>query len=185
MTKKALTKVDKDEAAIAWALHMSSMLVRNPIIERDLGLTKTASLALWKRVNDGRSSPSGQGPCAPDWYVATTERRFQGALIILMYRKALEVMPKIYALPHSYYHFARITAGEWTGEKAARPQDPAYRARESDYTIPYSRVVALVTILEEGRVDSLKELSIKACKACESKFLARFDEVGAKCPLCV
>lgn len=181
-----MAKLDKDskrELIFPWAFHMAGLLVRNPIIARDLGLTKNESQTIWQKVN-GRSSPSGMGPWSADWYCETVDRRFQSALLILMYNQSAKVFPKFLALPYTFYHFARLTAGEWKVPKSTGRSDPAFRSREHDYTIPYSRALALVTEMDKAKNGDHIDLLIKSCKACNSKFMAKHDEGGNKCPLC-
>lgn len=177
-------RLKKSEAVYPWAVFMARMLARNPVIVHGLGLTKREGELIWKKTN-GRSSPSGQFPSNHDWYIETPERRFQGAFLILMYQKALTVMPRELALPHAYYHFARLTAGEWK-ESKSKDTDGAFRKVETDYSLPYSRAFNLVAgFHEEQNTQSRNNhLMIKCCKSCSGKYLARFDEGGSKCPLC-
>ncbi|ABM39608.1 FlhC family transcriptional regulator [Polaromonas naphthalenivorans] len=180
-----MSRLKKSEAVYPWAVYMARMLARNPIIVHALGLTKREGETIWKKTNN-RSSPSGQFPSNHDWYLETTDRRFQGALFILMYQKALTAMPRELALPHTYYHFSNITAGEWKGPKG-QDVDGAFRNIESDYALPYSRAFNLIAGYhnEQNPQSRHTHLVVKCCKGCLGKYLARFDEGGSKCPLCL
>lgn len=175
------SRLDKSESAFPWAFHMAGLLVRNPIITRDLNLTAKESKEIWKRVN-GRSSSSGQGPYIAAWYLESNDRRFQGAMIMLLYYRACKTFPETFALPHAYYHFARMTAGEMKTKGSRVDDDPAFREREQDYTIPYARALALKS--EITKKSGSVELVIRTCKACNSKFLASHEETNETCPLC-
>lgn len=179
-----MSRLKKSEAIYPWAVFMAKMLARNPIIVHGLGLTKREGESIWKKTNH-RSSPSGQFPSNQDWYLETTERRFQGAMLVLMYQKALTVMPRELALPHTYYHFSRITAGEWKGSRH-KDADGAFRNVESDYALPYSRAFNLIAgfHVDQDVQNRRNHLIVKCCKGCSGKYLARFDEGGYKCPLC-
>ncbi len=159
------------------------MLVRNPTVARNVGLSETESQRIWKRVNS-RSSPSGQLPWSGEWFLQADIRRFQGALITLMYWKAKEALGETLALPHAYFYFARLTAGEHKVERSKRREDPAYRESENNYTINYSRAYDLVKKMDLVQAGHPQDLVIKCCKSCDRKYLSGPTEGGAKCPVC-
>ena len=162
---------------------MSKMQARACIISRVTGLSTTETRRIWKRIA-GYSSPSGQQPTDLSWFLKTPERRSHSALILLLYRQAQRTMPEYADFSHAYYHYGRITGGQIKPE-IWQHKDPAFRSREQDYVIPFSRGYFLAqTYTDDLRRDGTRKcpLQLRRCKVCGGIYLAHWEEVQNKCP---
>lgn len=178
-----MATLSRNEDLFPWARQMIRMLARASTVTRQLGLSKTEAGKLWREIH-GRSSPSGQTPSDQLWFLKTPERRFDAAFLLLAYHRSLARLPAEKSFAHAYYYYARMTAGGW---KDATDADGAFRTKEEDYTIPYSRGDYLVRSYTDSKAldgSRLCPLILKACKLCDTKFLSHIDETGNRCPIC-
>ncbi|UUZ66280.1 FlhC family transcriptional regulator (plasmid) [Polaromonas sp. P1-6] len=176
-------QANKLESLLPWARAMARMRARACTISDQLGVSSAEARRVWREEN-GQSSPSGLQPSHFDWYLKTPERRYQSALLVLLDQKALSQYPSAVAFTHAYYHFSRMTAGEWQKNGT---RDPAFRDKEGDYTIPYSRGFYLVKNYQDSLYpdNSRKcELLLRACRQCRGKYMSHRDEPGGQCPVC-
>jgi Flagellar transcriptional activator (FlhC) len=171
------------EAKLPWARAMARMRARACTISDQLGLSNAEARRIWREEN-GQSSPSGLQPSHLNWYLKTPERRFQSAILVHLNYQALQMFEPPVAFIHAFYNFSRLTAGEW---QHIGTSDPAYRASESDYTIPYSRGFNLIRNYQDSLyLDNTRkcELILRSCRLCKSKFMSHQEELAGKCPLC-
>ena len=171
------------EDLFPWARTMAKLRARACTITSLLRLTPSDSRKIWQDEH-GRSSPSGQQPNDPDWYLKTANRRFQAAHLLILFHQAQKVYERNIAYTHAYYHFASTTAGEWKDKTDA---NGAYRDCEGDYGIPYGRGLYLTNIYTDAVNNSGKrrcELILRKCKSCKGIYLSHINELGGKCPIC-
>lgn len=165
-----------------WGLALARMQARACTISQLIGSTESEARALYKEAN-GRSSPSGQQPVDILWYVQTPERRFQSALLLLLYERASQSYPPGLALAHAYFHFSSMTAAEW-GDGFGT----AFRDTERDYTLSFARANYLANIYTDQKDlhgARRSQLQLIRCRLCSSIFLAEAHETDHRCPLCV
>lgn len=178
-----MTTLSRNEDLFPWARLMIRMLARASTVTRQLGLSKAEAGKLWRETH-GRSSPSGQTPSDMNWFLKTPERRFDAAFMLLAYHTSLATIPAEKAFAQTYYYYARMTAAGWKDQTDC---DGAFREKEEDYTIPYSRGDYLVRTYTDTRgIDGLRlcPLLLKACRICNTKYLSHVDEHGSKCQIC-
>ena len=167
------------------AKFMSKMQARACVISRITGLSGTEARRIWKKIF-GRSSPSGQQPTDFAWFLKTPERRSHAGLLLMLYHRAQAgLLPENAQFPHAYYHYGRITGGSVAPE-SWKNKDPAFRSRENDYVIPFSRghFLALTYTDEIDRAGIRKcPLQLRRCKTCGGIYLGHWDEAQNKCPV--
>lgn len=167
-----------------WAELMVSMGGRACIVAQLTGLSDSEVRTMWQRLA-GRSSPSGQQPNDPNWYLKSPIRRYHSALLVILYSQCSKQLPSFAAFANAYYHYARITAG--TVEPMKWVHDPAIRTSERDYIIPFSRGHFLTSIYRDDMSDEGRrqcELVMKRCRKCQGIYMSHVFETGHLCPLC-
>jgi hypothetical protein len=175
---------DAERNRTDWAEMMVGMGGRACIVAQLTSLSDSEVRGIWQRKM-GRSSPSGQQPNDPLWYLKSPLRRYHSALLVVLYSQCSKQMPAYAAFANAFYHYARVTAGPVDREKWEL--DPAFRASEKDYVIPFSRGHFLTSIYsDDSTVDGsrLCELQIKRCKKCQALFMSHMCEAGHCCPNC-
>ncbi len=178
------SKVKLIESVVPWARAMVLMRARACTIAEQLDMSKSDARRMWLEEH-GKSSPSGLQPSDLSWYLKTPERRFQGAILLQIAHLSAQSLPLKVSFTHAYYHFARLTAGEY--KMGSQGDDPAFRPTERDYTIPYSRGFYLYQIYSDDKLNSGQRkcsLIIRSCRVCKSKYLSSVDEANSKCPSC-
>lgn len=174
---------DAERNRTDWAEMMVGMGGRACIVAQLTSLSDSEVRGIWQR-KVGRSSPSGQQPNDPYWYLKSPIRRYHSALLVVLYSQCKH-MPSHAAFANAFYHYARVTAGPVEREKWEH--DPAFRASEKDYVIPFSRGHFLTSIYSDDTTDDgrrLCELQIRRCKKCQSLFMSHMLEAGHVCPNC-
>lgn len=167
-----------------WAEMMVGMGGRACVVAQLTSLPDSEVRSIWQR-KIGRSSPSGQQPNDPGWYLKSPLRRYHSALLVVLYSQCVKQLPAHAAFGNAFYHYARVTAGltdrdRWEG-------DPAFRASEKDYVIPFSRGHFLTSFYSDETTDDgrrLCELQIRRCKKCQALYMAHSLEAGSVCPSC-
>lgn len=170
-----------------WARLMAKMHARAITISDLLGITIGEARSIYLNVHS-RSSPSGQRGTDITWCARSTLRRYHSAMIIILVQNAMKPGVKFYeGFTHAYYHYSRMTAGLSGREYWTSLAEPAFRANESDYVIPFSRAQQLVLNYndEPGRYGGRDcPVQLRCCTKCQSKWLALSEEVFKRCPLC-
>jgi hypothetical protein len=165
-----------------WIKAMVLLRARQGAIKHITGASSASVKEQWLSIH-GRPSPSGQNPSDMEWFLRTANLRYQSALFLMLFHVAKLGHSKQTAIAAAYFHFAHMTSGEW----ARKSLTPAYRAEESDYTLPFARAHYLASIFTDAKDPSggrLCFLEIKKCRRCAGKFLAHKDERSV-CPLCI
>ena len=174
---------DRARYSYPWGLALARMMARACTIAQITGTTEAEARALYKEAHFGRSSPSGQQPVDIGWYTKTPERRYQSALLLLLYERSYQKYPPGLALAHAYFHFASMTAGEWDA-----PYGTAFRDSEKDYVLNFARANYLVKIYDDQKDlhgARKSQLQLLRCRLCRSIYLAKAEETDHRCPLCV
>lgn len=169
---------------VLWIRAMARMRARAGSIAQEVGVSIAEARRIYKE-EIGKSSPSGQNPGSIDWYLKTTHRKFQSALLLQLYAITTAKMDSRFAFANAYYHFSRMMAYEWKGPST---RDPAMRDDEDDYSFPYQRGQFLVNYYSDnvglnGR--RVCDLALRRCNTCRSIFLTRTDDLENNCPVCL
>ena len=173
---------DRARYAYPWGLALAKMLARACTIAKITNTTEAEARSLYKEAHRGRSSPSGQQPVDIGWYTQTRERRFQSALLLLLYQRAYQQYPPGLALAHAYFHFSSMTAGEW-----GDPYGTAFRHCEKDYSLNFARASYLVSMYsDETNLDGDRksQLQLIKCRVCRAIYLGESTEADRRCPIC-
>ncbi len=173
---------DRARYSYPWGIALAKMKARACTISQITNCTESEARALYKEANLGKSSPSGQQPVDISWYTNTPERRYQSALLLLMYERASKKYPPGLALAHAYFHFSCITAGEWE-----YPFGTAFRDNEKDYVLNFARANYLVKIYDDQKDlhgARKSQLHLMRCRLCSTIYLAQSDETDHRCPIC-
>lgn len=173
-----------ENQAHAWARFMVKMQARAHIVSNITGISAADARRLWHEEL-ARSSPSGQNAHDDAWFLKTTSRRMHGALILSLLSQTQKTLPPHAAFAHAYYHYSRMTAG--VSDRHSWETDPAFRASEDDYVIPFGRAHFLSTIYSDDKLAGGArkcKLQVRRCKACEAIYLGHIEEIGRKCPIC-
>ncbi|TBR76979.1 MAG: hypothetical protein EPN64_04460 [Burkholderiaceae bacterium] len=174
---------DRARYQYPWALALAKMKARACTISQIVNTTEAEARALYKEANHGKSSPSGQQPVDIAWYTLTPERRFQSALLLVMYERACRSYPPGLALTHAYYHFSCITSGEWED-----PYGTAFRDSEKDYQLNFARANYLVKIYDDQKDlygARKSQLQLVKCRVCGTIILSQSDDADHRCPICI
>lgn len=170
-----------------WAIMMVRLGARACVVSQITGLSQLDARTIWREVM-GDSSPSGQQPNDLMWYVKTPQRRSHAALLVRLYDHASRTLPEYAAYAHAFYHYARVTASPSQSDSWRSSGDPAFRASERDYVIPFSRGYFLCQSYTDDTLMGGRrkcELVIRRCRKCQGQYMAHAGEASQVCPNCL
>jgi hypothetical protein len=179
---RPLKTPDRVRQLYPWGAAMARMQARACTISQLTGLSKNEACRIYKEVNGGRSSPSGQQPTSLDWFMKTPARRFHSAMFLMLYEQSAQHYPSGLALAHAFYHLSRMTADE---HQAPVPMG-AYRPSEDAYTLNFARASYLARVYDDEKdLHGMRKSSLKLhrCRVCRGIFLGEAHDTS-RCPLC-